>query len=98
MYSLWFLGWPSLTITRKQHLYIFLYKTIMCKLPVYLCVRVSIVNQLRSSEKFPFDVHKVRDKSEENSIFLLCTLDTLETFTENFLNMPHSPGEFNAYK
>ena len=55
-------GWTSLKIRRQQHWYIFIYKAILGKFPLYLCNLLSVCSgtyQLRSSKWLLFNVPRV---------------------------------------
>ena len=65
-------GWSSLSRHRQQHWYIFIYKAILGKLPLYLC-RFLNVNSMYPSTAlqvsvYPYGWHRTR----KNCIFLLC--------------------------
>ncbi len=57
-------GWPSLSMRRLQHWYIFIYKAILGLLPSYLLTYISVNNigtyNLRSQDLFLLSVPKVR--------------------------------------
>lgn len=58
-------GWTSLKIRRQQHWYIFIYKAILGKFPLYLCNLLSVCSgtyQLRSSKWLLFNVPRVTTK------------------------------------
>ena len=54
-------GWASLYMLRKIHLYVFIYKALLCKLPLYLCSLVSFTTSsyhTRSARWLLLKVHR----------------------------------------
>ena len=70
LYSL--VGWSSLATRRLQHWYIFIYKAMLGKLPLYICSKFEIVQNslnLRSSAWVRLKVPPVRTEASKRSLF-----------------------------